>query len=135
MGQESNSRQVQEHKTHRHPLSPYPKQPPIRQIMIHHPSQEHIIESINPQRSQQEQNETWVVCALRSRILDGDAADYKRGGFPDGAHDDRPCEGVTVFARLIDMYCGGEAEEAREEDGGREGGTECPHVLGVVDSC
>ena len=103
--------------------------------MIYHATQQHIIESINPQRRQQEENKTRIVSTLRCGVLDGDGTDHERGCFPDGAHDYGPAVVVAVLASLEDVHCRRECEEYREEDGGGEGGAECPQVVGVINGC
>ena len=103
--------------------------------MIYHATQQHVIESINPERRQQEENKTRIVSTLRCGILDGDATDHERGCFPEGTHDDGPAVIVPVLARLEDVHGCRDREECREEDCGGEGGTECPLVFGIIEGC
>jgi len=89
----------------------------ILQKIIYHSPQQHIIEGVDPQRSEQDQEELWIVCSLRRGVLGTNATNDEGCCFPNCSHNQGPAKGFAEVMGLEDVKGGSDSEQNRKEDG------------------
>src|SRR3569833_109098 len=106
----------------------------IRGEIPHHATEDHVDVGGGPEGRDQDQDEPGDVGPLRGRVLDADSAEHVGDGLGQGRQDDDEAVGLAVEDGLADVNNGGDAEEGREEDRGRQRGTELvPQTAGGGD--
>jgi hypothetical protein len=128
-------RNIEQNKTKRHSFCANSKQSSVFQKIVHHPAQQHVVESVDPQRSEEDQDELWIVCSLRCGILDTNAANNEGCRFPYCSHYQSPAKGFAKLVGLEDVDGCSNAEQNGEEDGCWERRTIRPHIVRIVDGC
>ena len=99
---------------------------------VDHTAEDHVDEGVNPQRSEEDEEDLCGEEGFAELVLDAECAEDVAGCLPCATHDENPGKRLLVQDRLHDVGEGCEAEKADEEDCSAEGRAVVPLCLGVT---